>query len=224
MIWVDYREKPSGVIEELERLEVPHEIRALQAGDYVVDGRVFIERKTSADFVNTLGAGRLFPQVAYLKKWGDRQILLIEGPPLHDVPFARTEVIRGTLVSLAVSWRLPTLFTASPAETALILAIIQKHAARSSRPVSERAFTGRKPTTVPAQKRKILESLPQIGPALAEKLLSGFGSLEKIFQASADDLSAVPGIGKVRAERIKNALKETKGRYGALKRVRRPEG
>lgn len=223
MIWVDYREKPSGVVEELARLGVSHEIRELKAGDYVVNGRIFIERKTSADFVSTLATGRLFPQIAYLKKWGDRQILLIEGPPLRDVPYTRAEVVKGTLISLAVSWRLPMLFTEGPGETAMTLAIIQRHAGRSSRPVPEKSFTGRKATTSLARKRQVLESLPQIGPALAGKLLSNFASLGEIFQASAEDLSAVPGIGQIRAERIRDVLKESKGRYQARPRVRRPE-
>jgi Fanconi anemia group M protein len=213
MIWVDYREKPSGVIEELTRLGVPHDIRELKVGDYVVDGRTFVERKTSADFVNSLTAGRLFPQVACLKKWGDRQLVILEGAPLRMIRGARPEVIRGTLVSLAVSWRLPVLFTESPEETAQILAAIQRQSARLGRPVLEKAFIGRKPTTPALRKRKILESLPQIGPALAGKLLGNFGSLEKIFQASKEDLSAVPGIGKARAEKIKDVLKENKGRY-----------
>jgi ERCC4-type nuclease len=45
-------------------------------------------------------------------------------------------------------------------------------------------------------------SLPSIGGELASRLLDRFGTVRKVFMASALELESVPGIGRVRAERV----------------------
>jgi DNA processing protein len=47
-----------------------------------------------------------------------------------------------------------------------------------------------------------LDSIPDIGPVVARKLLSAFGTPENIFQMSIDELIQVEGIGKSRASKI----------------------
>ena len=60
---VDDRERPSGVVPELEKLgRVVVKIEHLSLGDYCIDGAVLIERKTAADFAQSLIDGRLFGQ------------------------------------------------------------------------------------------------------------------------------------------------------------------
>jgi ERCC4-type nuclease len=57
-IVVDDRERPSGVVAELEKAEgVVVKIEHLSVGDYCVDGAVLIERKTAADFAQSLNIG-----------------------------------------------------------------------------------------------------------------------------------------------------------------------
>jgi len=51
-----------------------------------------------------------------------------------------------------------------------------------------------------------LEEIPGIGPKRRKALLKHFGSLEKIREASVDDLAAVPGMNLVAAEQIKEHL------------------
>jgi excinuclease ABC subunit C len=51
-----------------------------------------------------------------------------------------------------------------------------------------------------------LDSIPGIGPARRKALLSHFGSLDKIREASLDELQAVPGINAKLAESIKGNL------------------
>jgi ERCC4-type nuclease len=60
---VDDRERPSGVVPELEKLgRIVVKIEHLSLGDYCIDGAVLIERKTAADFAQSLIDGRLFGQ------------------------------------------------------------------------------------------------------------------------------------------------------------------
>jgi excinuclease ABC subunit C len=52
----------------------------------------------------------------------------------------------------------------------------------------------------------ILDSVPGVGPKRRQVLLKRFGSLEAIREASAEELSAVPGIPIEVAEAIKSYL------------------
>ena len=50
---VDDRERPSGTVAELEKLDgLVVKIENLAVGDYCIDGAVLIERKTAADSRN----------------------------------------------------------------------------------------------------------------------------------------------------------------------------
>ena len=49
-------------------------------GDYSIDDRVVVERKTYADFATSLVDGRLFPQAAALARCSYRPVILLEGP------------------------------------------------------------------------------------------------------------------------------------------------
>lgn len=221
MIRIDYRERGSGVVQALEKIGCRYEINTLKAGDYVIDGRVYIERKTSRDFVSSLHSGRLFRQVAALKKFGQRQILIIEGLPLTLIRGAKPETIQGALVSLAVSWHLPVLYSECPEETALILERIRKQILSRSAPSGKKLFTAKKPARPSAHKKKILEALPLIGPNLAAALMKEFGSLEKVFNASEEELRTVRGIGKKKVKRIQDILKEQKEEYNVQSRTSR---
>ena len=48
-----------------------------------------------------------------------------------------------------------------------------------------------------------MEALPEFGPTTAEALLTHFGSLKRLFQAPADELVEVGGIGAKKAEKIR---------------------
>ena len=213
MIRVDYRERGSGVIQALERNKTRLEVRALKTGDYVVDGHIFVERKTSRDFIVSLKTGRLFRQISELKKHGQRQLLIIEGLPLTLIGGASPRAITGALVAITVSWQLPILYSECPEETAEILSRIEKQIIKGEERRPRKIYWRRKSRRPPAQKKKILESMPMIGPSLAGELLDNFGTLEKVFMASEKDLTGVKGIGKKKAVKIRNILQEEKAQY-----------
>jgi ERCC4-type nuclease len=69
VILVDDRERPSGVVEELEKLSgVLVRIDHLAVGDYNVDGSVLVERKSAKDFAQSLIDGRLFSQARQMAR------------------------------------------------------------------------------------------------------------------------------------------------------------
>ena len=79
----------------------------LDIGDYCIDGRVVIERKTYADFAMSLADGRLFPQAAALARSPHRPVVLLEGPKPAKMPDVHPHALKGAMISLAVMWRLP---------------------------------------------------------------------------------------------------------------------
>jgi ERCC4-type nuclease len=77
----DDRERPSGVIAELEKAgKAIVKVEHLLVGDYCVDGSVLIERKTAADFAQSLMDGRLFSQAGRMSSSPFRPAYIIEGP------------------------------------------------------------------------------------------------------------------------------------------------
>lgn len=79
-IEVDYREKPSGILNILRnRSEVIVEEKRLSIGDYRINGRITVERKTTKDFIISIIDGRLFSQASRLKKFAEKPIVVIEG-------------------------------------------------------------------------------------------------------------------------------------------------
>ena len=126
---------------------------------------------------------------------------------------ASSRAITGALVAITVSWQLPILYSECPEETAEILLRIEKQIIKGKECLPRKSYWSKKSRRRPVQKKKILESMPMIGPSLASELLENFGTLEKVFTASEQDLTRVKGIGKRKAVKIRNILKEEKAQY-----------
>jgi len=54
--------------------------------------------------------------------------------------------------------------------------------------------------------RSVLDSIPGVGPTRRRRLLRHFGSVQRIRNASVDELAAVPGISATLAAQIQDAL------------------
>ena len=52
----------------------------------------------------------------------------------------------------------------------------------------------------------MLQGLPGVGPALANRLLVHFGSVERVITADQSLLAQVRGIGPKKAQRIRNVI------------------
>ncbi|HXE39747.1 MAG TPA: excinuclease ABC subunit UvrC, partial [Azonexus sp.] len=68
------------------------------------------------------------------------------------------------------------------------------------------AITGHRAQRSKARKTSTLESLPGIGPARRKALVSRFGGLAGVLEASVEQLTEVPGISREMAEKIYSAL------------------
>ena len=176
-------------------------VRPLQSGDYLIAGAVLVERKTHADFATSLLDGRLFPQAAALSRGPHRPLILLEGPPPERLPDVHPHALEGAIASLAVMWRLPVLQMTGPEDSLRLFRFIAAQMERAAPAVLKRF--GRKPKRIASRKLYVLQGLPGVGPALASRLLSRFGSVAQVMNAEATALMETDGLGPAKAARIR---------------------
>lgn len=192
----DDRERASDVIAELRALpDTDVAVRRLIAGDYLIDGRVLVERKTTRDFAVSIIDGRLFQQATrLLRATPGRALVLIEGEKsVLAETGVRREALQGALVTLSVLLGLPVLRARDAAETARIL----RYTAEQVRRVEANALrrSGYRPKRLRARQSFVLQGLPGVGPERARQLLAACGSVAGVFAADEETLRQVPGIG-----------------------------
>lgn len=203
-IYADVREGGSSVVQELAKLGVEVVLTKLDVGDYVVSERVGIERKTAADFVQSIIDQRVFKQLADLSRTYEAPLLIIEGEGLYERRGVNPESVRGALVSVALDFKIPIFWTRNAKETAEVIKTI----ARREREEGRRGIRigVKKPGTVKELQEHIVATLPGVDHILAKRLLQKFKSVEKVFTANEDELMNVQGIGEKKAKRIREIL------------------
>ncbi len=204
VVYIDHREARSGVTRELSNMEVNVKFTNLPVADYQISSQVAVERKSSKDFVSSLLDKRLYKQAQELVENFPRPVMILEGQDLYSSGL-HPNAIRGALASLAVDFNLPIIPTRNPEDTAaMIHRLAVREADKSPQDVQVR--TEKKPLTLKEQQLFIVESLPNVGPVTARKLLEEFKSVDGVFSASADDLKRVEGIGDKIAKSIREII------------------
>ena len=202
---VDFSERNATLV-DLARECGDFDVRMdrLDVGDYSVNGGVVIERKTYADFAMSLIDGRLFPQAAALARSPHRPVVLLEGPKPSKMPDVHPHALKGAMVSLAVMWRLPVIYARDPEDSLRILRFLAEQLARTESSILQRY--DRKPKRLASRKLFVLQGLPGVGPALADRLLLQFGSVERVMTADTSTLVQVRGIGSTKARAIRSLV------------------
>jgi Fanconi anemia group M protein len=212
LIVADYREKESKIINELIKLGAKINFANLPVGDYLLSERLVVERKTFEDFANSIIDKRLFEQASYLRKYYEKPIIIIEGkgPIIRDISI---EAIRGAMISLILDYGVPILMAENTEEAAkFIIALAKREGKKEELKTISLKDRRRKPKTLDEVREYVVASLPMIELKTAKKLLSFFGSIEKIFTASERALMMVDGIGPKKAKLIKTIVS---GKYGS---------
>ena len=181
-ITVDMRESRSGLTQQLEKSTVVTvQFAELAVGDFVLSQDVVVERKAAVDFVSSIMDRRLFGQVSQMKATYLRPIIMIEG------------------ISLV--------HTKTPSESASFIEVMTRHAQEGLG--YEISLRGSKPRDLKVLAQYAVEGLPGCGPGTAKKLLGHFGSAERVFAATIDQLCEVKGVGRKTAEQIRELLSYT---------------
>jgi len=207
-ITADDRECKSEVIDSLLQIEnVDVNIRRLSIGDYQVDNRLIVERKTLKDFTISIIDGRLFKQMIRLANSNSKGVLLLEGTISDTVELGVTrEAMQGALITVSLILGIPVLRSKDPSETAKLMVYIARQIESMARGGVQRH--GYRPKNIRKRQLFILQGLPGVGPERAGRLLDNFGSVEAAISASSSELQSVDGIGESIADKIKWAVSE----------------
>jgi len=211
-IIVDYRED-KNIVKELYKHKVDVEIKSLISADFVMQIKdvnnnvkdLGIERKTLADFLNSIIDKRILNQLISLKENFSLQLLILEGEEnIYKIRDFHPNSIRGMLSSIAIDYQIPILYTKNYRDTAAYLALIAKRLEKPKRHIS--LVSKRKPLTLKEQQEYIIESLPGVGPTLSKSLLKKFKSVKNVINAKEEKLKKVEKIGDKKSKIIREVL------------------
>jgi len=204
-ISVDYREKPSGLPDLLVDAGLEVAMVKLPYCDYIINHGISVERKTGRDFAISIIDGRLFKQASWMRKRTSRPVFLLEGSPFHVGVEIHKKAIKGAMLSIQVAWCIPIIYSRSMEETCNIFKILAtqqenktellklRHGFRSKRMISKRLY--------------LLQGLPNICPVMALRLIKHFKTVNRVMNASIDELMEVDGIGEDTADKIQDILR-----------------
>lgn len=211
-IHADSSEQTSGIPDLLRERGADVQIVPLKAGDYWIQNKTLVERKTARDFMLSLYRGRLFEQLKAGKNLCDEFVLVIEG---GNWVFDRLKppALQAALLTVLLSWKIPVIFTKNKRGTVqLLLAIGKRNLRRMGKQLVPFGRKKKSRTKFQSQLR-ILENLPEIGPHLARKLLAKFGTVENVIRAEDAELQSMKGVGKIKAQKIRWAVHESADIY-----------
>lgn len=202
-ITVDVRESRSGLTQQLEKSQVVSvQFAELAVGDFVLSPDVVVERKAATDFIASIMDKRLFGQVAQMKATFLRPIILIEGDVFSTRSAIAPDALRGALSWLSVIEGISLVHTKTPTESASFIEVMARHAQEGLG--YDIALRGSKPKDLKVLAQYAVEGV--CGPSTAKKLLGHFGSAERVFAASTEQLCEVKGVGRKTAEQIRELL------------------
>jgi DNA excision repair protein ERCC-4 len=215
-IVVDEREKNSQVPNLLRMMGVFVDYEQLAVGDYIVSSETIVERKTIHDLINSVYDGRLFIQCSDLINHYSKPFIIIEGNITDldkrekmdldsKVIVDKIQVAYDTLIKIALEFRIPILYTPSIYYTAELLIHLASNPSKNKNdgPLLKKI---KKSNPFYIQQLYVLTSLPGIGTKLATRLLDKFHSPKNVLNASIAELARVPGLGNMRAEKIRKIL------------------
>ena len=192
----------------------------LDIGDYLIDDRILIERKSLVDLAASIKDGRLFRQALRLAALRSRRgvarncALLIEGSAadLRNSKMSGAS-LRAALATVSLFFGIPVLRSTNAAESAKLLESI----ANQNTTIADGGLPrmGVRPRGKRGLQLHLLQGLPDIGPERGARLLDHFGNVRAVMSADESELRAVPGIGPICARKIVWSVGEESASYRA---------
>ena len=204
LVFIDSREAKSGIIEYFWQYDCDVQKKMLLFGDFIASDRVVIEKKTVNDFVQSITDKRLFQQLKAMKDNFEKPVLIIEGQEsLYGI--LQPNVIRGALAAISVDLGVPIIWTKDMADTAgIVYWIARREQLQERREIDLR--NKKIPEATEEKQEYLVASLPDVSRVRSKALLKHFKSPRNVFNATAEELKKVNGIGKGIAEKIKKVL------------------
>ena len=197
------------------------ELVKLPVGDLLIvgdDGALVVERKTVADLISSIRSNRLWSQLLRMMKTEvilgyevKRRLLLVQGSFWEYTNVSRLNEsnfwssVFGALMSINFAYDTPCIVCENNTAFQTFLRVLLQREEKGKNYSTPKGRWYRKSVThLPFKNAKeyVLDSIPLIGEARAKALLAHYGSISDIAQSSKENLAQVPGIGKVRAQKI----------------------
>ncbi|WP_338601133.1 3'-flap repair endonuclease Xpf [Sulfolobus tengchongensis] len=207
-IYVDDREKVSGIPELLKELGITVIFSQLSVADYVIAESVAVERKSVSDLVNSVFDKRFFDQISRLADAYETPILIVEGD-INDIRkiTEKWRAINNALISVTVDYNVKVFYSRDKKDTAEILKkLAEKYQFEDSKGKKISLHNKAKLEDISDIQLYIVESFPNVGSVLAQRLLLKFNTIQNICNASIADLEKALGSRK-KAEDIYKILR-----------------
>ena len=204
-IYIDDREKPNTQILASIIFD-KMEITRLDVGDVLARGIVF-EMKASADFVSSVFDGRLFQQITSMTEHYPRSFILVHGTYFETqlIYDSRSKVHNFPgIVASCIARGCTPLFTGSLDASLGIIDLISAKCTDGK--IRDRPI---KKTSMKDRQLSIVCSLPGVSDTRAKALLSHFGSIQGILDASEKELIEVKDVGEKTASKIRRIIQKT---------------
>lgn len=199
-VLVDHRERNSSIPDALVAAGLEVQLTDLPVGDYVLGLELAVERKGPNDLGASIRDGRIFDQAVRLQSTFAQAVLLVEGEPRGIAE----DAWRGAVCRL-VEDGFTVLHSLDAEDSAAWLVRLAKRARRAG-PTTRTEGPRRAPRHPSAQAEAMLSVVPGISTTMARSLLAAYGSLAAVAEAAPGGLRGHPGIGRVRAARLAEAL------------------
>lgn len=201
-IKIDFRERTLANRKYIEQL--PKNINVhytqLSVGDYIIDNKIIIERKTVADFMASVKDSRIFRQAQRLAANRLPGLFIIEDIQGKEVKrYFNPHALTGVMVYLTVIAGIPVLWSGSYSETLFIITSIarQLQALHARKKIFYYENVQKNPIVNNRhQKIAMLQAIPGVGVQKAKSLLKYFKTVRNIALADEEQLIKVRGIGK----------------------------
>ena len=209
---IDFREKGSGIFDELRKINNQLEFMLcnLETGDYWVNDKIIVERKTLTDFLESIKTGRIFQQAYRMSQTEMNGLIILEGDKSTvDSSGMSRKAVQGALIHLTVFIGVPVIRSKDIHETASLLIDLLSQCQRQELPRKREIIPGVKGIKLnkkQRQKLSIIQNLPGIGIKKGLALLKYFSTFEKILKAVPEDLIKVKGIGNKLGNHIYSIL------------------
>jgi DNA excision repair protein ERCC-4 len=206
-IYVDNREKNSGIPEILKDMGISVIIEQLDVADYVLADGVAVERKSVSDLVNSVFDKRFFDQINRLTSAYETSFLLIEGNlnRIREIT-EKWKAINSALISIIVDYDIKVIYSSDKRDTAEVLVkLAEKFQEHGGKKRIINLHDKPKFESIKDIQLYVVESFPNIGEVNAKKLLDKFSTIRNICNASISDLERVLGSRK-RAEELYKIL------------------
>src|SRR5215218_9877353 len=200
-VLVDHRERGSAIPEALLAAGLDVRLTDLPVGDYVLGPGLAVERKGPHDLGASIRDGRIFEQSVRLQSTFAQAVLLVEGEPRGIAE----DAWRGAVCRL-IEDGFTVLHSLDAEDSAAWIIRLAKRARRAG-PTTRKEGSRRAPRHPSAQAEVMLSVVPGISSTMARSLLAAYGSLTAVAAAAPEGLRRHPGVGRVRASRIAEALR-----------------